>query len=793
MWLKHLKNIRINLTTKFVILFLTIASVPLAIAVYISYDSSQKVLQEESAYHLWGVSDNRVYQIEAHFVKKKREADRLAKMPSIVEAVEKFNQVFKKTGINSPEYITLDQELRPLLTYFQESSNYDDLFFLTLEGEMIFSVKKRGALGINYLTEAYKDSELTKVFEQAKTSLETKISDFKQFQTIDKPVVFIATPVLKGKNIIGVIVFQISNQEIYEIAQDYTGLGKTGETVIVSRKENEAIFITPLRYDPEAAFKKSLSIGSPKGLDIQKALQGQKSWGVTTDYRGEKVLATWRYLPTYQWGLVVKMDAAEVFSIAAQLRNRLLIISSMLLIMIILITVLMAHSISDPIKKLTRVAGTIARGNLLARARINSGDEIEELAHSFNSMTDSLLETQSKLEEKTEELAVNLERIERQNKELGREKNKVSQEKDKVDAILHSIGEGVFVIDTDLKITMFNQAAEDLSDFTAKEAIGKKYDRILKFVSEKDGRINDKFIQEAMATGEIKETWGDTLLVREDGRKASVANSAAPLKDNQEKVIGCVIAFRDITREREIDRAKSEFVSLASHQLRTPLSSVSWYAEMLLDEDVGKINKDQEKYLQSLYEANLRMVELVNALLNVSRIELGTFAIEPEPTNFIKIADSVLKELAPQIKEKKLKIKKNYALDLPIINADPKLLRIILQNLFSNSVKYTPEKGQVTIEITKQESDALIKVSDTGYGIPKAQQSKIFTKLFRADNVVVKDTDGTGLGLYIVKAVAEQSGGKIWFESKENKGTTFYVTIPLAGMRKKKGARGLAG
>ncbi len=514
---------------------------------------------------------------------------------------------------------------------------------------------------------------------------------------------------------------------------------------------------------------------------------------MTIDYRGEKVLATWRYLPTYQWGLVVKMDAAEVFSIAAQLRNRLLIISLMLLIMIILITVLMAHSISGPIKKLTRVVGTIARGNLLARARINSGDEIEELAHSFNSMTDSLLETQSKLEEKTEELAVNLERIERQNKELGKEKNRVSQEKDKVDAILHSIGEGVFVIDTDLKITMFNQAAEDLSDFTAKEAIGKKYDRILKFVSEKDGRINDKFIQEAMATGEIKETWGDTLLVRKDGRKASVANSAAPLKDNQEKVIGCVIAFRDITREREIDRAKSEFVSLASHQLRTPLSTVSWYAEMLLDEDVGKINKDQEKYLQSLYEANLRMVELVNALLNVSRIELGTFAIEPEPTNFIKIADSVLKELAPQIKEKKLKIKKNYALDLPIINADPKLLRIILQNLFSNSVKYTPEKGQVTIEITRQESDALIKVSDTGYGIPKAQQSKIFTKLFRADNVVVKDTDGTGLGLYIVKAVAEQSGGKIWFESKENKGTTFYVTIPLAGMRKKKGTRGLAG
>ena len=593
-------------------------------------------------------------------------------------------------------------------------------------------------------------------------------------------------------NLIGVIGVQINNKGIYDIIQDYTSLGKTGEIILASKSENRVIFIAPSRYDSEAAFKTSVDIGDNKGTAIQKALQRQKSWGVTTDYRGEKVLAAWRYLPNYQWGLVVKMDAVEILGTATNLRNRLLIISLVLLIMIVLITVLMARSVSSPIKKLTRVAATISQGNLLARARINSRDEIEELAKSFNQMTDNLLKTQSRLEEKSEELARNLGQIEIQHKELEEEKNKVSQEKDKLNAILYNIGDGVFVIDTDYKITVFNQEAETISGFTIKEAVGKRYDQILRFSSEKNGKINDKFILEALNTGEIKETRLDAVLIKKDNKKVPVSGSAAPLKNNEGKFIGCIIVFRDVAKEREIDRAKTEFVSLASHQLRTPLSTVSWYAEMLLDEDVGKINKEQERYLQALYDANHRMVELVNALLNVSRIELGTFGIDPEPINFLEIADSVLKELGPQIKEKKLKVEKKYAVDLPIINADPRLLRIIFQNLISNAVKYTPEKGHVDVEIKKQEADVLIKVKDTGYGIPKAQQSKIFNKLFRADNVLEKDTDGTGLGLYIVKAVVEQSGGKIWFESRENKGTTFYTTLPLSGMKKKKGVKVLA-
>ena len=178
------------------------------------------------------------------------------------------------------------------------------------------------------------------------------------------------------------------------------------------------------------------------------------------------------------------------------------------------------------------------------------------------------------------------------------------------------------------------------------------------------------------------------------------------------------------------------------------------------------------------------MVELVNALLDVSSLELGTFVIEPMSTDICKLARNVIHEQKPQIEARKIQFRFSCYKEKSMMRADPKLLRMVMQNLLSNSVKYTPIGGKVALSITLADKKHIqIEVSDTGYGIPRKQHGKIFTKLFRADNVREKDTDGTGLGLYIVKSVVEQSGGKIWFESPhENRGTSFYVTLPIRGV-----------
>lgn len=243
----------------------------------------------------------------------------------------------------------------------------------------------------------------------------------------------------------------------------------------------------------------------------------------------------------------------------------------------------------------------------------------------------------------------------------------------------------------------------------------------------------------------------------------------------------------NITTLREVDRTKTEFISIASHQLRTPLSVVNWYAEMLLSGDVGKMTDLQLKYLKEIYIGNQRMTELVNSLLDVSRLELGTFVITPEPTDLIKIAQNVIDEQKIKINEKSIEFSHSFKDNIPVIHADPKFLRIVMQNILSNAIKYTPNNGKVNMTISLyNKSNVLFKVSDTGFGIPKDQRDKIFTKFFRADNVRASSTEGTGLGLYIVKSVVENSGGKIWFDPKKKKGTTFNVLLPIKPLTKKK-------
>jgi len=238
--------------------------------------------------------------------------------------------------------------------------------------------------------------------------------------------------------------------------------------------------------------------------------------------------------------------------------------------------------------------------------------------------------------------------------------------------------------------------------------------------------------------------------------------------------------------------ALRNFTGNASHQLRTPLSAINWYGEMLLNGDAGKLTKTQHEYITEIFEGNQRMVELVNSLLDVSRLEVGKLASAPAPTDVAGLVSDLEKELAVSVKEKGLKLK-NETAALPPVFADPKQLRMIVQNLLSNAVKYTPGKGTVTVTLRKASSADLaaaqlihaarphwfFSVQDTGYGIPKEQQPKIFGKLFRADNVRALDVEGTGLGLAIVKEIVEAMGGKVWFESIEGAGTTFYVVAPF--------------
>lgn len=508
----------------------------------------------------------------------------------------------------------------------------------------------------------------------------------------------------------------------------------------------------------------------------------------------------------FGWILTSTYQTKEIFAPIISLRNIIFLITVAVLIMAVLIAYLISHSIIKPINNLRDGIKIVKGGDLDYRITLRTKDEMGELSEFFNGMIESLkrtnLEIRKKVQEQTKDIADKSYDLEKQQsailnvlEDVEKEKDKTEKEKNKINAILKGIGEGVFVVDNNLRIILFNPVSSMISGFSEKEAVGKKYSQILKFIYEKNGKINDVFIKKALKSGKISNALNHTLLVAKDGEKIPVSISAAPLKYQKENIIGCVIAFRDVTAERNVDRAKTEFVSIASHQLRTPLTGIKWFIELLLKGKAGKINVKQLSFLQQIFESNERMIALVNDLLNVSRLELGTFSIDPKNIDLVAIIEIILDEFTPQIKEKALKVSKNFDKNIGVYHGDPKLLIVIFQNLLSNAVKYTLENGKIDISLKKRKTDIFFTMSDTGIGIPKNQHSQIFKKLFRADNVKESGMGGTGLGLYIAKTIIDNSGGKIWFESplfkKESKykGSKFCFTLPLNGMRKKAGTK----
>ena len=248
-----------------------------------------------------------------------------------------------------------------------------------------------------------------------------------------------------------------------------------------------------------------------------------------------------------------------------------------------------------------------------------------------------------------------------------------------------------------------------------------------------------------------------------------------------------VVSIRSARSLIRLDKQKTEFVSLASHQLRTPLTAMNWYAEALLSQSAGTITKQQEEYLTELRDGGQRMASLISDLLKVSSLDLGTYHPEIKTIAVDKVVETVVRDLQPEIAKKELTLKTTVDPMLPEVSIDAQLLTGVIQNLLSNSVKYTKNGGKVSISIFRQRQNMLIHVADNGIGIPEKQQSQLFRKLFRADNAQKVDANGTGLGLYIVKAMVRNMGGKIWFESAEHKGTDFYVRLPLNSKQRAKG------
>ena len=356
---------------------------------------------------------------------------------------------------------------------------------------------------------------------------------------------------------------------------------------------------------------------------------------------------------------------------------------------------------------------------------------------------------------------------------ISKMKNLIAEESNKTHSMLSSINEGLIMVTTGQKISIINEKA--------KEIIGIRHlDRpsLLDVIQALYGTFDFRGATDRVLASKHTESFQEFT-----AGSSAYKIIANPVKEKDGDIVGVVFVFSDITKEKEIDRMKTEFISITSHQLRTPLSSMKWFLEMLLNNDAGELAEKQRGIVNDVYTSNERIITLVNDLLDVSRIEAGKMQNEPTPTNLLEFLKSMLPEAQQQFTKRAQTFEFHRPDTLPRVMVDPKLAWQVLSNLLSNASKYTPEKGKISLELSSQDNTVLLKVTDNGYGIPEFQQHRIFEKFFRADNTA--KMEGTGLGMHIARQITEAMGGKIWFESSEGKGTMFYLSLPISNGVKK--------
>ncbi len=348
-----------------------------------------------------------------------------------------------------------------------------------------------------------------------------------------------------------------------------------------------------------------------------------------------------------------------------------------------------------------------------------------------------------------------------------------------IKAILDASSEAMILVSPDDEFIAINKKFEQFFALRAKKILGRcfadmlpHFERIFKDPAGIKARFED-------ASCDLSAQYKETV-TQLWPQKRDLEIYSAPVQNRRGGYLGRLFVFRDCTHEREVDRMKTEFVSLVSHELRTPLTSIEGYVDLLLGGDAGELQNEQKDFLQIIRRNADRLTLLVTDLLEVSRIEAGAIKLNIEEIDLSPLIQGVAESLRPQIENKNQTLSVSHGEDLPPIPGDANRIIQVLTNLLSNAHKYTPSGGRISVNSRLEDEDVRIEVTDTGIGLTQEEQERLFTKFFRAENPTTKEVRGTGLGLWITRSLVEMHGGEIEVASNPGKGSTFSFTLPVA-------------
>jgi len=430
------------------------------------------------------------------------------------------------------------------------------------------------------------------------------------------------------------------------------------------------------------------------------------------------------------------------------------IISLITILLGVILVFYLVNKIVKPIRNLIDKIKKIAEGDYTQQLDVTGDDEISELSKEFNIMSEKL---------KKYDL-LNIRRL--------------MKEKQKAESIVESISDGIIVTDEDNKIILVNSAAEKALNIKEKNVINRHF---LEGIKKEEIFNIIKNIKNKSNLNDTKKYTDITIEYDEEIKHYNV--NVKPIRNKDGENIGMVTLMQDITKLKEVDQMKSDFVSTVSHEFRTPLTSIGMSVGLLLEGITGEITEDQKELLDAIKEDNERLKSLVSDLLDLSRLESGKIQMDIDSYDINNIINHSVKPFYRQAEEKNTTINIDIKENTSKVKADFNKISWVLTNLIGNALRYTPEDGTGKIEIKVKDTanKVLVSVSDNGKGIPEDYQKKVFEKFIQVKDVNGENTGGTGLGLAISKEIVNAHGGDIWVESKIGEGTIFYFTLYIGG------------
>lgn len=431
----------------------------------------------------------------------------------------------------------------------------------------------------------------------------------------------------------------------------------------------------------------------------------------------------------------------------------------------LVLTWLLGRRIVDPVRRLGSAADQVAQNDYSIQLPEEGHYELARTSRAFNQMVDSLNQARSELLDQAHALEKQALAAERARLEM--------------DAVLNSVQEAILLVTLDRQILWANRRTQDLFGVNFVELNGAGAEQ-----------WRETLAQIYVDADGVTELMRDALIHPDEQISQVVATKwpvprelmlySAPVKETSGVTVGRVFAFRDVTHEREVDRMKSEFVSMVSHEFRTPLTSIKGYTDLLSSGEIGALSEDQQEFLQVVQINAGRLMALVNDLLDISRLEAGRVEIKEVTVDVAPLIEGALVSLQLQMQSKQQQLVVELDPALPPVRGDAGRIAQILGNLLSNAHKYTPEGGTITISTAREGDFIRVSITDTGVGMTPEEQGQLFTRFYRAKNPAIQQVGGTGLGLAITRMLVEMHGGSVTVQSALGEGSIFSFTLPIA-------------